>query len=325
MGRGLGSDRVVKKAYMVLGLAVLAGLGSCAGGGGGAEPRTREGSEPPVAVIAGRAVSRAMLQDALAEGYAGPVIEDLALDLMLEKELALAGVTIGVEDLERERAAFLAAIGGDDAPRVMQEVLGARGLGPRRFDALLRRNAGLRALVRGRVEVTDEMVRRLYAVREGERLQARIITTRRAEEAAALRASLLQLDGEARRIGFAATAMERSTDASGPAGGLLEAISPEDPSYSLSVRKSLAAMEPRHISEVIAVEGGYAIFYLEQRRPGRARTFETVRDELAGELRARQERLLMDELAITLLAKSEIAVLDPALRWGWERFSARSR
>lgn len=312
------------------GLAALVAVAAgCAGGGregeGGAGPRASNG-EVPVAVIADRAVTWEMLRGALGEGYGGPALEDLALDMMLERELARAGVAVGEADVEAERRAFLEAVGGPDAAMVLEEVRSSRGLGPVRFGAMLRRNAALRGLVQDRVEVTEEMIERRFRVKHGEKVRARIIAVPSAVEAGEMAAELWGLEAGARRIRFADLAIEKSTDVSSAAGGLLEPISVEDPAYGAGVRRALSAQRVGEIGEVLALEGGgFGILMVEGRVPAEAVGLDEVRGALRAELRARQERLLMDELAVELLSQCDIVVLDPALRWSWERFSARGR
>lgn len=309
-------------------VAVAAG---CAGGGhdgeggGGAGPRASNGAVP-VAVIADRAVTWEMLREALGEGYGGPALEDLALDMMLERELARAGAEVGEADVEAERRAFLEAVGGPDAAIVLAEVRASRGLGPVRFGAMLRRNAALRRLVQGRVEVTEEMIERRFGVKHGEKVRARIIAVPTAGEAGAIAAELRGLEAGARRVRFADLAIEKSTDVSSAAGGLLEPISVEDPAYEAGVRRALSAQGVGEIGEVLALDGGgFAILMVEGRVPAEGVGLDEVREALRAELRSRQERLLMDELAVELLSQCDIVVLDPALRWGWERFTARGR
>src|SRR5690606_4192657 len=136
--------------------------------------------------------------------------------------------------------------------RLIAALRESRGLGDRRFAALLERNARLRRLAEERVRVSPEDVELAYRIRYGPRFRARVLLVRTERRAAEIRAELAA--AEAGLPGrFAEAAARWSVDPSGPRGGVVEPISPLDPAYPAAVRRLLPTMEVGQLSPVIAV------------------------------------------------------------------------
>jgi parvulin-like peptidyl-prolyl isomerase len=280
------------------------------------------------AIIDGDLVARDDLYDLIAEAAGGQVLEEMILDRRLQAELSRRGQTISQADVdaETERLFFLiqgrVAADGDEAARVIEAARTARGLGPRRYRALLRRNAMLRRLVRDEVTIAEEDVQRLFEVRHGARVRARIIVVPTERDAAAARAEIAPADDLS--VAFARVAMDRSTDASASRGGMIEPFSTRDPAYPLPAREALRQVNPGELTPVIALDTGFAIFLLEDRLDGDDATLEEERTSITRELRLRTERVLMQGLALELLGSSRVTIIDDSLGWSWQqRLQAR--
>ncbi len=269
-------------------------------------------------MIDGAALAWEQLLPALGEAAGGEIVGEIALEAALAKRLRETGIRLTPEMIDQERRLFEEAagaggVGGETASALLERVRRERGLGPTRFAALLRRNAMLRALVRGRVVINEASIRQAYDLTHGERLRARVIVVPTAQEA-----------GEAaRRLSageeFSKVAAEMSTDASAPRGGVIDPVNPFDPAYPSAVRDTLARMTPGQVSEPVVVESGFALLRLDGRdRPGTAPNFEEARAEMEAVSRRRQERLLMEQLARELSSSAVVRPLDPALIWSLE-------
>src|SRR5690606_18565950 len=110
----------------------------------------------------GTSVSWERVQPLLAEAAGGFVLEEIALEMMLEAEMRQHGLSLTDAMLERERLLIREAMAADDAARTPDEVQRLldgvrrrRGLGEQRYEALVRRSAMLRALVQDRVSVDE--------------------------------------------------------------------------------------------------------------------------------------------------------------------------
>jgi parvulin-like peptidyl-prolyl isomerase len=176
----------------------------------------------------------------------------------------------------------------------------------------------MRMLVQNQVQVTPDALQQAYRLTYGEKYHARVITVPTLADANRLRGLLAA--GEA---DFAHLAVTRSTDPSAVQGGLLPPISPADPAFPAVIREALVRLDEqgRTLSDVIAVDNGYALLKLERKTTPEAVEFADVKDELAEQVRRSAERVLMQQLARELLAEADVVVLDPALQQSWERQS----
>lgn len=275
-------------------------------------------ADAPAMMIGNRRVLWMELLPMLAEAGGGAVIDELVLDAALEEECRRRGVVVGAREIEDERdrlASALALAGGAgreqgaDAADVLGEYRRRRGLGPVRYEAMLRRTAMLRALVRDRVVINDGALRRAYRLRYGTRYDIRVIVTRTVREC----------EEAARRLeagaDFAEEAFEHSVDASAPVGGLVRGVSVDDLSWPTALRRIVPGMEPGETSGPVSVESGWALVRLERviSPDPDAPPFEIAREELAELERLSQERVLMDAEARRLSAGQDLW-LDPRLR-----------
>jgi hypothetical protein len=273
----------------------------------------------PAALVEGRVVDWGELRPLLNEAAGAEVLSEAVLDRMLEPALEEAGILITAEDLDAERALFYETLSDDPdvAARLARQVRARQGLGPRRLNDLLRRNAGLRALARDRVEISEEAVRRMYEIAHGPRRQARLIIV----------PTLTDARAAVDRVGagelFADVAVEVSTDTSAARGGLLEPISRADASYPLALREALWALGPGEVSPPVFLSDRYAVLTLVRVVEGDDADFDAVRPRLERQVRLNQERILMDDLARRLVAEATVTIIDDELRWSWD--SRRNR
>ncbi len=311
------------------------GAGGLAVVGAGGEARSEAAAaqargERPPALVGNAPVTWEEMQPLLAEVAGGVVMEEIVLDRALEAELAQRGIRLGEEAVARERELLLKSVAEaagatpDVAEAVLGEVRRARGLGDRRFAALLRRNAGLRRLVRDEVVITEEDLRTGYQVQHGPKYRARLIVTATDRAAARALARVRGGEGEAAET-FGAVAAEMSTDSSAARGGVIEPISPADPTYPVALREALRGLKVGEVSGVVALEGGFAILKLEEIIPGSGRPLGEVREEVEAELRLIRERAAMDALASRLMQSSRVIVLDRSLDWSWGVRRERNR
>lgn len=278
------------------------------------------GTGRPLAIVAGQSIQSADLQPYLAEAAGAAVLEEIVLDAALGKELGVPLSTIERTEVERERNASLALIRGEtgftesQALEQLEQSRIDRGLGPARFDALLRRNAAMRRLVAAEVTVTADELRLSRDVNFGDRVRARLIVLRSAREAEQLRMRLS--GGGDIAAEFAAVARSRSIDPSAADGGLLESVSWQDPAVPLPLQQALRDTPPGSITPVVALDGASAIAFVEQRLGAADSRISNA--ELESRIRLRKERVAMDALANRLLAGSRVTVFDESLRWAWE-------
>jgi len=267
----------------------------------------------PVAIINGRRVDWGDIKAPLAEAGGGMILREYALDRQLEIELHERSITIDADTVSRERRLMLEMLSDDpdQALRLLAELRARQGLGSRRFEALLRRNAALRALVRDQVQITETQITQMYDVMYGASRQARLITVPTLREA---REAIERIEqGEF----FGDVAVDISTDASAPRGGLLEPITLFDPSYPDALRRALWGLQRGEVSDPIMLDEQYAVIRFLDEFAGEDVELDEVRDELERRVRLNQERTLMDRLARRLLSDTSFNILDEAIKESW--------
>ncbi len=272
-------------------------------------------SVSPPAAVNGTPITWDAMHTALVEGAGGVVLEEIVLDRLLSEEARRLGVRVERVDMEREERALLDSLAGvgssGSETALLERLRRQRGLGPERYQALLRRTAIMRAIVAPDVNITQQTLDLAHDVRFGEKRRARIITSPTLVEAeTALRAIR-------RGEPFAEAAVRLSTDASAARGGLIEPMSLADPSYPASVREAARDLQVGEVSPAVAIEGGYALLKLEEIIP--ARTPAGGESMLLEDARAEQERVLMTALARRLLNEASVSIFDPSLETAWRR------
>lgn len=291
------------------------------------EPDPDSTTSRPAAVVDGMAISFASLRPALIESAGGLALEEAMLDALLARQAQRQGITITAAQIEAEQALLADSLTSSgltpagDAGRVLDRIRAARGLGETRYASMLKRNALMRALVAPDVSITPIALDQAYSFRYGERYAARLIVVTTAADA--IEARRRAQSGEE----FSALAAELSTDASAARGGVLEPISPADPSYPAGVRSALRGLKPGEISAPIAIDEGFALLKLDSVIPGATPPppRESVTTELERDVRVQQERLLMNQLARRLIADADLTVMDPALERAWRTRSGGGR
>lgn len=283
-------------------------------------PDRQPPSALPPAMLGDDPITWDELRPVLAEA-AGPLaLEEVVLGRLLT--LALRPDEVTRADIEGERALLLRTLAResgtttDDAARLVDALRRARALGTVRFESLLRRNAMLRRLVRDRIEVTEDDLAVAHAVRYGPRYRVRVIVAGEERLAAEILARL-DIGDPHLPLRFADQAARFSIDPSATRGGSLPPFNLSDPAYPEAVRRALRVAPAGSISDVVAVDAGYALFLVEEIIPGQDVPLAVVAEELRADVRSARERLAMDELARQLLADAPLRIHDRAIEAAW--------
>ncbi len=265
----------------------------------------------PIALVNRDRITIAEIEPELLEAIGGRVVQEHVLDVTLARTAAREGIVIDSSDVERERTMLVANLADDPdrGERLLEELRRSQGLGPIRFEALLRRNAMLRRLVARDVDVTEVVTRGAHDLRHGPKRVTRIIAVEDLRTAAEARGRL------AAGTPFATVATETSVDASAARGGLLSPISRLDPSWPTAFREQVFELDLGSVSDPIQVDGRVLIVLVESETPATGVTFEAGRADAEADARLAVERLLMERLARRLMPEARIEALDPSLRW----------
>lgn len=289
----------------------------------GRSNRASSGDLRPAVVVNGQGIAWEDVWEPMAEFAGGTIVSEVVLDRLLQDQMQTRGRVITSHDVERERASLartiIESVGVSDAAaqQLVTEVSNARGMGPNRMDALLRRNAMLRVLAAENVGVTEDILRRAYEIEHGRRYITRLIIVQDHHQASSILRDLQSGPIDSLRARFAEAAVTHSTDPSGAAGGLLGAISPADTALPAALRETLTATPVGSVSPVLALDQSFAIALIETTLEPTGVAFESVRPGLETTVRERLERLQMDVIAREMLAGARITIFDRSLEWGW--------
>ena len=268
----------------------------------------------PAALVEGKVVQWGELRPLLNEAAGATILQEVILDRMLQAELDRIGMTVNDNDVDRERRLFFETLNPDPdvAARLARELRARQGLGRQRLHRLLRRNAGLRAIVRDRVVISEQAVFLTYEVQHGPTRRARlmVLPTLASAQAAIDRVTAGEFFGD--------VATEISTDASAARGGMLARISRADPTYPEAMREALWVLEPGGISSPILLSREYAVLMLIEEVEGDGVSLNDVRSVVERQVQLNQERLLMDQEARRLLSDASITIIDATLKESWD-------
>lgn len=269
----------------------------------------------PAAMVNGRVVRWGELRPLLNEAAGAMVLQEIVLDRIAAETLVRQGLQITDEEVDAERRLFLETLDPDPdlAVRLANQVRARQGLGPQRFQRLMRRNAMLRAVVRGDVRLNEATIQRMYQMIHGPKREARLMVVPGLAEAQAA------IERVNRGEVFADVAVQVSTDSSAARGGLLEPISRADLSYPEALRQALWSLGSGEISSPVLLETGYAILLFMREIPGDGADQAQVRSEVERLARLHHERLLMDQLARQMLFQASVTIFDKALQDNWSR------
>lgn len=269
----------------------------------------------PVAVIDGRVLDWRAFGPLVAEASGGPVLEEVVLEWRCETECAKASVVVGAELVLAEERRVLESLDQDPerAMRLLQSLKARQGLGPLRWQALLRRNAMLRALVARDIVLDEAVIEQARDSLVGPRRDARLIVV--ADLVAAERVRVALRDGAS----FPELAARESLDASAPRGGLVTGVTRRDAGYPSSFREALFTLAPNAISDPLLVEDRFMIVQmLAESTPPAIEAAELDR-RARDRARIAQERVAMERLADRLLRTTSLSIFDEAAKNSLDR------
>ena len=283
--------------------------------GGRQEPVSTFVDARPAAMVDGKPVSWGDLRPILSDLSGAEALREYVLDRKLAAALTERGISVSEDDVAAERKTLLESL-SDDANtsiRLLDELRDKQDLGKKRFDLLLRRNAGLRALVRDDVKIDDDALRTMHDIVHGPKRQARIMLL---PDLTTAQAAINLVNSGA---SFADTAVEMSTDSSAARGGLLEPISQSDPNYPEALRQTMFTLNTGAMSGPVLVGDKYAVVLVVKRLAADGVTLDDARPALERMVRISQERLLMDQMARRVSLNTTVTVFDEELNDSWQR------
>jgi parvulin-like peptidyl-prolyl isomerase len=177
----------------------------------------------------------------------------------------------------------------------------------------------LRRMVRDEVTITPDQIEQGKQVRFGQRYRGRVLITRTEREASAARGQVVAAGSvQGMREKMSELAAQSTLTSSSYPGGVTEPISAADTAYPGSLRTVIAKMQPGEVSPVIALEKGFAVFFLEEVLAGNSNPSSRDVEEVKRTLQNAAERIAMERKARLALDAAGVSIVEPGLRWTWE-------
>lgn len=261
-------------------------------------------------------VSWRELQPVLAERAGAAALEEVLLDKRVRAAVAERAIEVTDAMVREEEAALRAQLSSDAerADRLLDEVRARQGLGPRRWSALLWRNAALRAMVARDVTVLPQQVDAALDAAHGAKRKARVIAV--TDLRAAQRVAERLAAGEV----FADLAAELSSDTSAARGGSIAPVSRLDPAYPAAIREALWAIPTvGTASPPVLSTNGFVIVRYEGDVPASASVPADARAAAERAVRYAQERARMEETARDMVRGAKPTIFDDSLADSWTR------
>lgn len=256
-------------------------------------------------LINGEPVPWATLRPRLAEVGGGLVVDELALEHALGRELSIRGKVVSDDDVRAERERWTELVGTESlAAQTETTIRARRGLGPVRFDRLLWRNAALRALLDpSETEVSDAEIRLAREIRSGTRFAVTGVVA--PDSRTALR--IARSAGQDSRGAIAGLWSASAAEELRPWHGI---VSPADPAYPQALRRVLPGTSQGSASGVVALDDGFGLVVVHAEiPPGPAPSDSELRDEL----KIRKTRVAMERLAERLIERTRVHAMDRSL------------
>lgn len=279
----------------------------------------RSETRSPIALINRRAIAAGAITSSSYELAGAEALREFALDRALSDRCTQRGISISSGQIEAERDLLGQSLGfADDQPlppEVLDDLRASRGLGPERFERLLRRNAMLRALV-GQAEPSEQQIDIEKEMAYGVSYRIRLFVSENAQAANEIRSGVDQANVDARPWVFAEHCAEHSRLPSADRGGLIPRFRLNSPGYPSAVSVAIRNTPPGTCSNVMSTENGYLVVFVEKINPGREPS-EAELSQLTDRLRRDLQRDQMQRYAQQLLREQEIIVTDRSLNWAW--------
>jgi hypothetical protein len=276
-------------------------------------PATLPSLETPIAKINGHDINNAAFYNLLIQ-VAGMRVFQQVIDLSLAQQACTgAGIPIdGPEFQKRVEAEFQRALDTMNVPnasneekqKILDEVLRRQGVNSVEFGMNLQRTALLRALSKGKVDVTDQDIDEAYLAQYGDRVQAKIIEVGTLERAAMLREAIEKQkktpDEAAQELGIAAPA---SWTISSNANGIDD------------IKKVAFAKNEGELSAPITLNGRMFMVFVEKKLPSQLKSVpkDSVKDKLRATVQDLKETQWMSKQLDTLRLNASIQINNATL------------
>jgi len=273
-------------------------------------PRHERPKHDVMAVVNGQDIRRDALATACVERYGEDVLEGLVNKRLImhhcrNRQIEVTDAEI---DAEIDRMAKRFKIGREQWLEMLQR---ERGINVQQYKRdILWPTLALRKCAADQLTVSEEQIQQAYESQYGPAVKCRLLVVNDRPLAEQLRRQLVDKPDD-----FARLAMQHSVDVnSASIGGLIQPIRRHV--GDKAIEQAVFAMKPEEISQIIPVGQQFAILKCEGHLPARNVPLDTVRDELAEQIRESRLREVAGKLFQELQAAATVQNVwnNPELR-----------
>jgi hypothetical protein len=283
--------------------------------------------EKPIAVIDGAEINNAAFYTLLKE-IAGMRVFTQVLDLTLVQRACMqAGIPLSGADWDaRVKEEYQRTLDGIQAPgvkdedkaKILDQVLQQRGMTVPEFRMGLQKNAGLRALAKGKVDVTEEDLKEAYQAKYGEQVSCLIFDVGSLKNASALRDAIEKDKKKPEEAAQAAGIAQPNslTISKNAHGGGIDLI--RDTAFAANRREG-------ELTPTFELNGHTYMMYIVKKMPDRTATTPrsaTIDAELKKEVANIKETNWMNEHMMRLRNSANVTINDQVLS---EQYTAMVR
>ena len=231
----------------------------------------------------------------------------LANRMIIDRACREAGVEVTGAEVEAEMAADLKSLGGVSQADFVKQVLRKHNCNLVEWkEDVLRPRLMLAKLCRGRVQVSEEDLRRAFEARYGEKLEGRLIHWPADQEA---RAKAEAARARASEEEFARLARQQAQSPLAAGGGRVRPFGrgQMEKGYA-EVERQAFRLRPGDVTDLVRVNDGYVVFKCDRRQPAdttKSPDAAGVREELAREVTDRKVSEEIQTIVPTLRARAK--------------------
>ncbi len=316
----------IKMKRLVLG-GLMAACVTGAGMAARAEPAASQPAEDQVvAVINGHPVPRKPFNDLLMQMSGLRLFQDVMDWTIVEQACNQAGIQTDNDTFvklfqaenERELARLPLPPGTPDSerPKILQQLLQRQGITAVQFQMVLQKTAGLRALSRGHVDVTDDEVKREFESEYGEKVDARIITVKSLLDASKVREAIEKDKKDptdvAKEMNLPIQSVKISKNANAD--------------QIKDIKKVAFELNEKQLSASIPMNGMDFLVYLDKKEAAQTDVkFDSVKDKVRKDVMEAKETQWMQNHLSYLRQSASVTVNDPILRQQFQAIAAQMK
>ena len=303
-------------------IAVASIVSACIFGAGwraGAQTPTSQPAPPkPIAVINGHEIDNQRFNDLLMQVCGLRVFETVLNWTVVQQACNGAGIQTDNEDFTKlvnaEIQRVLDAFGANgvseaDRPKLLQAVLQKQGISNVEFQMSMQQQAGLRALSKGHVDVSDDEVKQRFEADYGDKAVVRIVRIQDGAQPALVTASKVRegvekqkrdISDVAREMGLQIENVRIPKNADGP--GIKE------------IRDTAFQLKPGQLSASVPQNGVNYLIFLDKIEPAQTDVkFDSVKEKVKKEVQTTKEQQWMANQLMYLRSQARVDVNDPVL------------